>query len=188
MTTFADKFIPDKPLTTDPPGRPTRISQLVAGQKLFDSSGYTTLMTTKEGKEEPLELPIKSTGVSEFMDELSGKAPQPPVRRELIKKDSKEGRALGLPHDRMVQVFDNTDEDYINALERHNQDFSWRVVIFALDIDWKKQDGSPAVTFEEKKEVLKTNNITMNHIDRIVLDVQNLTRLKEDQDDFLSAT
>ncbi len=180
-----------------PDAPPQRISELVEGEKLFDSSGFSLVKITKlcldetdgttmKAKEQFIELPIKSTGVSEYIDQLSGKAPRPPVIKRLIKKNTKEGKELGLSHDKMLQIFDSTDEDYIDALEKHNQDFNWKVAIFALDLKWTKKDGSEATTIEDKKQVLKTNDITWAHIAQIFTDVKNLTRTSEDQEDFLS--
>jgi hypothetical protein len=165
--------------------QPKRISELIEGEKLFDSSGFSLVKVTKDGSEEFLELPIKSTGVAEFQEELQGKAPRPPVKKELIKKGSKEGKGLGLVHHKLMQVFDNTDENYIDALEKHNQDFIWQIVVFALDIAWKKKDGAQAATFEEKKGILKSTGITGHHTDQIFRDVQKLTRIQEEQEDFL---
>ena len=72
--------------------KPERISELIEGSKLFDSTGYSLLKITKKGNEKYLELPIKSTGVAEYMEELSGKAPRPPVIKRLIKKNSPVGK------------------------------------------------------------------------------------------------
>ena len=166
--------------------KPERISELIEGAKLFDSSGFSLVKITKNGKEKFLELPIKSTGVADFMDQLSGKAPRPPVVKQHIKQNSPEGKELGLARDKLLQVFDATDEDYIDALEKHNQDFTWKVAIFALDLVWKKADGKEAKTFEEKKQVLKTNDITWAHIQQIFIDVKNLTQTQEADGDFLS--
>lgn len=165
---------------------PKRISELIEGANLFESSGYSLLKVTKNGVEEMIELPIKSTGVADLQEALRGQAPKPPIRKQLIKKNSKEGKELGLPHDRMTQVFDNTDEDYLDALEKHNQSFIWQVIIFALDLSWKKKDGSEAETFEEKKSILQSTGITGAHTEQIFKDVQNLTQLAEDEGDFLS--
>ena len=112
--------------------KPTRISELIEGEKTFDSYGYSLVKITRDGEEKHLELPIKSTGVAEFQEELTGKAPRPPVKKEVIKKDSLEGKALGLDEDRLMQVFNNTDETYIDALSKHNQEFIWRIIVFAL--------------------------------------------------------
>ena len=166
--------------------KPKRISELIQGEKTFDSYGFSLLKITRNGIEELLELPIKSTGVAEFQEELTGKAPKPPVKKEMIKKDSLEGKLLGLDEDRLMQVFDNTDEEYIDALEKHNQGFIWQIVVFALDISWKKQDGTDATTFEEKKAILKSTGITSSHTDQIFKDVLALSRMTEVMADFLS--
>ena len=147
--------------------KPRRISEFVEGERIFDSTGFSLVKLTLNGIEEPVELAIKSTGVAEFQEELTGKAPRPPVKKEVIKKDSIEGKLLGLDEDRLMQVFDNTDEDYIDALEKHNQDFVWRIVVFALVGSWKKKDGTEATTFEEKKAILKSTGITSSHTDQI---------------------
>ena len=175
--------------------KPTRISELIEGEKTFDSYGFSLVKITHteviEGVgnvsvEQLLELPIKSTGVAEFQEELTGKAPRPPVKKEVIKKDSLDGKLLGLNEDRLMQVFDNTDEAYIDALEKHNQGFIWRIVVFALDIAWKKKDGTEAATFEEKKAILKSTGITGSHTDQIFKDVMALSRMQGAMEDFLS--
>jgi len=162
------------------------ISELVDGQNLFDSRGYSIIKVTKAGDEKLLKLPIKSTGVAEFQEQLAGKAPRPPVTFEVVKKGSPEGKVLGLTHDKLVHVFDATDEKYIDALTKHNQDFSWQIVVFALDIEWKKKDGTICQSYEEKKAVLKSNGITGNHVDQIFMDVRALTELRRSQEDFLA--
>ena len=169
-----------------PMPKPTRISELIEGHKTFDSYGYSLVKITRDGVEELLELPIKSTGVAEFQEELTGKAPRPPVKKEVIKKDSLEGKLLGLDADRLTQVFDNTDEAYIDALEKHNQGFIWQIVVFALDIIWKKEDGTEATGFEEKKRILKSSGITGSHTDQIFKDVMALSRMQGVMEDFLS--
>ena len=166
--------------------KPKRISELIQGEKTFDSYGFSLLKITHNGVEELLELPIKSTGVAEFQEELTGKAPRPPVKKEVIKKDSLEGKVLGLDEDRLTQVFDNTDEVYIDALEKHNQDFIWQIVIFALDIAWKKKDGTDAAIFEEKKTILKSTGITGTHTNQIFKDVMALSQMQGAREDFLS--
>lgn len=198
-----------------------RVSELVSGQNLFESHGYTRLRVTKPGwecmncgklfiskkgscpvpeckpeppqKEEvreagvPIihEFPIKSTGAADYIESLMEKAPTPPKRLELIKKGSEEGQKLGLKHSEMHVRYDQTDEDYIKALDAHNQNFIWRVAIFALDIKWTKTDGTQAANFDEKVEILKSNDIHGHHIDRIYGDVVALTHHEEDRQDFL---
>lgn len=162
------------------------ISELVAGEALFDSRGFSIVKVTKDGVESKIKLPIKSTGVAEYQEELAGKAPIPPVTIERIDKDSKRGRETGLKRSEMHTVYDTTDKTYIEALEKHNQDFLWRIVIFALDIKWTKADGGEGKSFDEKKAILRSNGITGHHIDKIYNDVILLTQFAEDRQDFLS--
>ena len=162
------------------------ISELVENAGVFDSRGYSTIKVTKAGEQSLIRLPIKSAGVAEFQLELSNKAPRPPITKQFVKRGSKEGQALGLPHDTIVQVFDTTDEQYTDALEKHNEDFAWRVAVFALDLSWKKADGTEATTFEDKKKILQSNGITGHQRDKIYRDVGDLTKYAEDREDFLS--
>lgn len=167
---------------------PEVITELTEGAALFESKGYSIVKVTKSGVERLLKLPIRSTGVAEYIEQLRGKAPRPPVTFQVVKKDSPEGKELGLTHDRKIQVFDTTDERYIDLLEKHNQDFNWAVAIYALDMPWKLAGGGEAQTVEEKKRILKTNGITWSHINKIFADVQALTRMEEERADFLPAS
>ena len=164
------------------------ISELVENASIFDSRGYSIVKVTKDGIEKKIKLPIKSTGVKEYQDELSGKAPKPPATKEFIKKGSPEGKALGIPHDQIAIVFDTTDEAYVDALNAFNQEFYWRVALFALDVSWTKSDGTAANTYEEKKKVLQSNGVTFYQIRRICNDVDSLTQFAEDRQDFLSGS
>ena len=162
------------------------VSELVEDAGIFDSRGYSVVKVTKNGVEQNLKLPIKSTGVHEYQDVLSAKAPRPPVKKELVKKKSDEGKTLGLPHDQFVMMFDLTDEAYIDAQEKHINEFNWRVAVFALDLAWIKKDGSTAESYEEKKKILQSNEITGHQINKIFMDVQALTQYAEDRENFLS--
>lgn len=167
------------------PSEALLVSELIEGENLFDSRGYSIVKTTKAGVEAPRKLPIKSTGVAEFMERLGDKAPRPPVTFEFIKKNSPEGREMGLTHDRKVAVFDATDEKYVDALNHHNQEFSWQVAVFALDLKWVRKDGTEASTYEEKKQILRSNGITGHQINQIFDDVKALTAFEEGERDFL---
>lgn len=161
------------------------ISDLTADSALFECTGYSVLKITRNGKARLIRVKIKSTGVAEFQEQLSGRAPRPPMKRELIRASSAEGKALGLAADTLCMVFDLTDEAYVQALEAHNRDFIWQVVIFALDLAFKKTGGGEACTYEEKKAVLQSSGITQNHINRIYRDVEALTAYHEERSDFL---
>jgi len=162
------------------------VSALLEGERIFASSGYAHVKVTRGGEEIMLRLPIKSNGVDEYMEKLAELAPAPPVVQKMVKKDSDEGRAMGLAADGPVQMFDLTDEAYMEKLKAHNQDFIWRVVIFALAMEFKTKTGQPVDDFETKKAILKSNGITWAHATQINADVQQLTAFDREREDFLS--
>lgn len=163
-----------------------RITKLVAGEAIFHSTGTSYVKVTIAGVEKPLALPIKSAGLAEFMSELSQSTPKPPVKREFIRKKSDEGKAAGLKRDQWVEILDIADDAYQEALEQYQDDFTWRVVCYALDIEFRRQDGSVLTDFQEKKQVLKGSGISGHQLDQIFKDVRALTKRSEGDADFLS--
>jgi len=164
----------------------TRIAAIIEGEELFHSRGTSVIKVTKDGREQLLEIPIRTAGVSELMEDLAGKAPKPPVKTELVRKDSPEGRALRLTQDRLVQMFDLTDEAYTTALAEHGRRFVWAVVIQALDLEFKDAQGRSVEDPERKRVILEASGLTSEHLARILKDVRHLTRLAEEEADFLS--
>ena len=167
------------------------ISELIEGENLFDSRGYSIVKVTKIEKGVPvvreIKLPIKSTGVGEFQEKLKDKTPTPPITKEFIRKNSPEGKALGLPHDRIVQTYDITDSKYVDELDLFTRELNWKVAIFALDMTLRKKDKTVATEYEDQKKVLRSSGITLFHITKILKDVNDLTLWAEDREDFLSA-
>lgn len=161
------------------------VSELVDGGKFFESHGYSIVKVTRAGEVEHVKLPIKTTGIAEYQETLRGKAPRPPQTFKLVKKDSREGRVMGLAHDQMMIVFDTTDEKFVDAMEAHNQDFSWRICVFALDMVFKDLQGNPVESYEDKKRILQNNGITDHQSMQIFNDVQALTQMDEVNADFL---
>jgi hypothetical protein len=85
-----------------------------------------------------------------------------------------------------VPEFNTLEEAYLDALEAHEQEFTWKVAVFALGLDWKRKDGSMVESYGEKVTILKANGITGHQIGQIFQDVQGLTRFNEERQDFLS--
>jgi len=164
------------------------ITELIDGESVFESHGYAKIKVTREDTAKKIRLPIKSSGVAEFQEKLAAKAPKPPTTFEMIQKGSDEGKAMGLKHHQKSIVFDLTDESYIDAMEEHNNDFTWRVAVFALDLSWKKKDGKKADSYEEKKAILQSAGLTMYQMADIMKAVNKLTMFAGEQEDFLSET
>jgi hypothetical protein len=60
------------------------------------------------------------------------------------------------------------------------------VAVFALATAWKRKDGSLVESYDEKVAILKANGITGHQIGQVFQDVQDLTQLNEEKQDFLS--
>jgi hypothetical protein len=166
------------------------IAELVEGQSLFESNGYSVLKIVRRGQNGqnvlcPVRLPIKSAGVSEFMRKLSMQAPKPPAKKEWVETGSEEAEKLGMTESGYVMMFDQTDERYQDQMEKWDKDFFYQVAVFALDISWKTSGGE-ATTYEEKRRILESNGITRQHLLQIFQDVTLLTRFQEGRFDFLS--
>lgn len=163
-----------------------KITQLVANDAIFASTGATRLKITHAGDEHYIELPIKSIGVADLMADLADSMPKPPVKREYIKTKSDEGQNLGLKKDSYVQMYDVTDESYQTALRNYNEEYRYRIVCMAIDVDLIDDDGIPITDLDKKKEFFKRSGITGHHLDQIMADVQALTKASEEDADFLS--
>ena len=163
-----------------------KITQLTANDKIFESTGATVLKVTHRGEVRLIELPIKSIGVADLIDDLADSMPKPPVKRKYVKARSEDGILIGLTKDQFVQMYDATDEDYQANLRQYNDDYRYRLVCMALDVALIGADGAPIVDFEQKKDFLKASGITGHHLDQIMADVQALTKNAEEDADFLS--
>ncbi len=170
-----------------PDPRVNRVGSLQGGASLFDSRGFSRVKVTRDGTEEILELPIRSSGIWEIMEEMSRRAPRPPFRAEWVASDSDLGRQLGLDRDRPVLAFDTTDSDYLERLAAHHQEVLWRVLVAGMDLPFLDGDGRELAGLDDRRRVLRDSGLTQHQAERIFRDIQNLTRLEEEEEDFTSA-
>ncbi|MBW1713250.1 MAG: hypothetical protein JRJ59_08915 [Deltaproteobacteria bacterium] len=174
-------------MTAGPEMSQERVAAIQAGETLFDSWGISRIKVTRQDRAEALEIPIRSTGIWELMDSLASQAPRPPARAEWIAADSDLGRQLGLDRDRSVLVFDTTDPDYLARLAGHHQEVLWRVLLAGLDLPILDEEGQPVADLSRQREILKANGLTEHQAEKIFKDIQALTRLEEEIEDFTSA-
>jgi hypothetical protein len=165
------------------------LDQIVEGNSIFESRGICQLKVTHAGKIKKISIPIKSRGVSEMIDEFEkNKKPQPPKKRELIKKDSDVGREMKLTKNEYAWVFDFTDEVYLDELQRYNRNLGLKIVMLALDLPIKDAEGNEITDDERKLNILKGMGLTGEHLNQLVKDVQSLTQWQEDREnDFLAS-
>ena len=163
-----------------------KLTKFVVGQTTFLSHGISRLKVTQNEEVQYLEIPIKSIGVQELMDELRKDTPKPPVKLTTVRKGDELNTEFGLRPNEVVKVFDVTNEDYLETYSKFHNDFTWRIVIFALDLDFEDTEVNIITEFEEKKKALINMDFTGHHQTTIVEDVMRLTSDKENVADFLS--
>ena len=61
-----------------------RLDKLVAGEDNFQSDGFSVIKITKGTEITYIEIPVKSTGITELVEALQRKRPKAPIKRELI--------------------------------------------------------------------------------------------------------
>lgn len=165
------------------------LDQLVEGNSIFESKGISYLKVTHSGVIKKIAIPIKSRGVSEVIDEFEkNKKPQPPKKRELIKKDSDIGREMKLTKNEYAWIFDFTDEVYLSEMESYSRDLGMKIVMLALDLPIRDRDGNEITDDARRLNVLKNMGLTGEHLNQLVKDVQSLTQWQEDREtDFLAS-
>ena len=170
-----------------PRAKAERVAEIRAEEALFESRGFSRVKVTRAGQAQVLEIPIRSSGVWELMEELSAQAPRPPFRAEWIAADSDLGRQLGLDRDRPVMLFDTTDPDYIDRLGAHHREVLWRVLTRAVDLPFVDREGRELNDPRERRELLRASGLTEHQAEKIFRDIQRLSKLDEEIEDFICA-
>ena len=162
------------------------LTKFVVGKTKFEAHGISSLYVRDGEETVRYDLPIKSIGVIELQEQLEKHEPKPPTRLVNVKEDSELGKTLELSVDTPVKVFDTTDEEYKKKSDEYKQDFMWRTVLYALDVEFVDESGKVISDYLVKKEALQKSGITGHHLDTIFFDVQKLTTKREVKADFLS--
>jgi len=164
-----------------------RVEAIQAGEALFDSRGVCRVKITRQDAPAILEVPIRSTGIWELMERLSRQAPRPPVRAEWMTADSNLGRQLGLSRDGPVLLFDTADPDYLTRLAAHHREVLWQVLLAGIDLPLLDAAGQAVSDPAEQRRILEEAGLSEHQAEKIFKDIQVLTRLEEEAEDFFSA-
>uniref|UniRef100_A0A6H1ZS39 Uncharacterized protein n=1 Tax=viral metagenome TaxID=1070528 RepID=A0A6H1ZS39_9ZZZZ len=165
------------------------LDQLVEGNNIFESKGFSYLKVTQGQIIKRIAIPIKSSGVSEMIDEFEReKKPLPPKKRELIKKDSDVGKEMRLMKNEWAWVFDFADEKYLSDIGKYQSDLGLKVVMLGINLPIRDKDGNDITDDDRRLQVLKKMGLTGEHLTQLVKDIQSLTQWQEDKDnDFLAS-
>ena len=172
-----------------------RITELRRGDNIFLSKGISEVKVTQrveEGnevfnEETCLEIPIKSSGISELIDDFNRKAPQPPVKKQLIEPDSEVGNQMNLSRKEWVLMPDFSDKKYIEDKQEHNSNLGIAIVLAGLDFPLLDEDGKELTDSDEKIKMLKAQGLSGTQFTQIVEDITGLTKWQEkSKKDFLA--
>ena len=162
------------------------VNELVEGNSIFESKGFSELKVTHGKEVKRLVIPIKSSGVSELIDDFKKKRPQPPVISVVIKPDDPAYKELRLTRKQHIKTFDLTDDVYLDQMDKYETELGLKIVLKGLDLVIKDKAGNIVEDEDRKIEILRGQGITGEHFSQLVGDIQNLTAWdKEKNDDFL---
>lgn len=163
-----------------------RLNELKEGDSPFESRGVSTVKVTHGGVVKKLEIPIKSSGISELVDAFQRKVPTPPAKKCKVEAGTDQAIDLGVTTTQWVYLSDFADEDYQESLKEHNSNLGMKIVLHGLDVPILDKEGKAIEDGEKKIEVLKGMGITGEQFTQIVDDVSLLTKWEdENESDFL---
>jgi hypothetical protein len=164
------------------------ITEIKLGEDLFKSGGYSIVKVTKGGEVIPLKIPIKSSGITELIEEFKAQEPKPPTTKELVKADSELGRSMGLNKNTWVKMPDLSDPDYVKKRDRYESDLGIAIVLKGLDVKLTK-DGREITDKQEKINALKDEGMSGEQFTQIVKDIRELTTWsQEEREDFFDVS
>ena len=164
------------------------LEELREGNSMFESTGTSHIKVTHGGEVKRLAIPIKSSGVSELVDEFNRQAPQAPKIYKVVHPNDEAYSELRLTKKQHVQTFDLTDSDYLSALEKHNTNLGLKIVLKGLNMPIKDKEGKAIEGEDRKIDVLRSMGISGEQFSKLVEDISSLTKWQEDRDDdFLSS-
>jgi hypothetical protein len=160
-----------------------RITQLVVGDRIFESTGKSRVRVTRDGVPKDLEFVIRSAGIAEMLEQMQKDAPKPPARMQMVRWDSEVGRALNVARGTSKPYYmgDLSDPEYLEKVEAHNRKTMFATINRSLVVDFVDKEGRPVQT----TDALQTMGLTLGHFQKINLDIERLTqRDEEETEDF----
>jgi len=157
------------------------LTEFTEGADTFSSKGFSCVKVTKDGKAKSVKIPIKSTGVTELIEDFRKKEPKPPSTPVLINKDSEEGKQMKLTENRWVKMPDFTDAKYIERKEAYEGDLGIAILAKGVDAPFKDKDGALITDQDARVKVLKSLGLSSDQFAQIVEDIRALTQWSEQE-------
>ena len=158
-----------------------RISCFKEGDNLFISEGTSYIKITKDDEITCLEIPIKSSGITELIDNINKDAPKPPLANVLVEPNSEMGKQLNFTKKNWVKIPNLGDEGYIKAKEEHDNKLGMAVILKGMNVDFQDKDGNPVEDGEKKIQILKEQGMSSDQFVQLVDDIMNLTKWSDEE-------
>lgn len=157
------------------------ITTLQEGSDVFQSYGYSYLKITRNGKIKALKIPIKSSGVTELIEEWKKNEPKPPIQDVLVKKDSEEGKQMKLTENRWVKMPNLGDAKYVEALDVYQSNLGIAIVQKGLALKMKDKEGVEITNSDKKVDMLKGMGMSGPQFTQMVDDIRAMTEWTEEE-------
>lgn len=163
------------------------INELIDNEeKTFASTGYSIIKITKDNKVIPMKIPIKSSGVSELIDEFNIGAPKPPLKNELIQPDSVIGKEMGLTKKEWIKIQNFGDEKYLKEKSDYDNNLGIAIIMKGLNIKFYDINKNEIIDSQKKMNLLKKKGLSGEHFTQLIQDITSLTKWNNEEiEDFL---
>jgi len=157
------------------------VTELQEGSDMFISQGYSNVKVTQNGQVRNVKLPIKSSGVTELIEEFKEKEPKPPTVDKIVKAGSDEAKALKLSKDTQVRMPDLSDEKYVKALNKYESDLGIAILQKGLAVKLLDREGNEITNPDKKISMLKGMGMSGPQFTQVVQDIRNMTEWTEEE-------
>ena len=157
------------------------VTELVEGSDLFLSHGFSNVKVTKGEKVTNVKLPIKSSGVTELIEEFKEREPTPPSEEVMVKKDSDLGRQLKVTENRPVRMANLNDPKYVKAYNKYESELGIAILQKGLDVVIKDKEGKEITDNTKKIAILKGMGMSGPQFTQVVQDIRIMTEWDEQE-------
>ena len=157
------------------------VTELVEGSDLFLSHGFSNVKVTKGEKVTNVKLPIKSSGVTELIEEFKEREPTPPSEEVMVKKDSDLGRQLKVTENRPVRMANLNDPKYVKAYNKYESELGIAILQKGLDVVIKDKEGKEITDNTKKIAILKGMGMSGPQFTQVVQDIRVMTEWDEQE-------
>jgi len=157
------------------------LTSLKEGSDIFQSHGYSYVKITRDGKSKALKVPIKSSGVTELIEEWKKNEPKPPVHDVLVQKDSEIGKQMKLTDKKWVRMPNLSDPQYQEALEKYQANLGMAIVLKGLALQMLDKDGKEVTDPDKKISILRGMGLSGPQFTQVVEDIRAMTEWSEEE-------